>query len=278
MKNSLFKSILVCLAASLLAVTCFAADDPGDPSIIPHFGKKKSDDDSSSDSKGPKKLVSSSVKTGEAPLPRVWIGLTGSITPLKLLKASSNGVSLSDGENFNATTAQGLYGGGLSLDARVLQNFWISVGAIYHFTGYDWTWYTNDTNLDIFTERSRARMIDIPVLVRYNGKKWNLNKHTFYELGGTYRNGISRQTTTNWLDFESASLGPGIASNTAYHRTNYGATAGVGFTARDDFGIILSPEVRYTRWMGDTFADTIAGGYVLGTQRNQLEVTLSFGF
>ncbi len=278
MKISLTKSIFVCLAASLLAVTCFAADDPGDPSIIPHFGKKKSDDDSGADKKGPKQLVSSSVKTGEAPLPRVWIGLTGSLTPLKLLHAPAAGVTLSDYENFSATTGQGLYGGGLTLNARIIKNFWVSVGAIYRFTGYDWSWYTNDTNQDVFTERSRARMIDIPVLVRYNGKKWNLNKHTFYELGGTYRNGISRQTTTNWLDALSTSLGTGVASDVSYHRTNYGATAGVGFTARDDFGIILSPEVRYTRWMGETFSQNIAGGSILATQRNQLEVTLSFGF
>jgi hypothetical protein len=68
-------------------------------------------------------------------------------------------------------------------------------------------------------------------------------------------------------------LGPGVTSYTSYHRTNIGATAGAGLIAKDDFGIIVSPEVRYTRWMGDTF-----GSNTLGTQRNQLEITVSFGF
>jgi hypothetical protein len=275
----LIKSLFVCLAASLLAATCFAADDPGDTSIIPHLGKKKSADGASKDKKEPKKLVSSSVKISAAPLPRIWIGLTGSITPLKLLKASTTGLfNANTGETVISKPSEGMLGGGLTVNARLFKSYWLSVGAVYRFTGYDWTYATGDTNQDVFTERSRIRMIDIPVLVRYSGKKWNLNKHTFYELGGTYRDGISRKTTTNWTDFRNVSLGSGIDSKTVYHRTNYGATAGVGFVARDDFGIIVSPEVRYTRWMGNTLSDTLSGSSLLGTQRNQLEVTISFGF
>lgn len=267
------KSFVAILATSLLAAACFAADEPGgDPSIIPHLGKKKSDEPK--EKKAPKQLVSSSVKRSETPIPRVWIGLTGSYTPLKLLKASANGqINTTTGETLQSKTAQGLVGGGLTVNARILKNYWLSAGAIYHYVGYDWLYFSNDTNLDAYTERSRARLIDFPVMVRYTGRKWNPSKYTFYEVGGAFRDAISRKTTTNAYDIYSSSLGSGITSDTKYHHETFGAMAGAGLIAKDDFGIIVSPEVRYTHWMGDTF-----GSSTLSTQRNQLEITISFGF
>ena len=56
---------------------------------------------------------------------------------------------------------------------------------------------TNDANSDAYVERSRVRLLDIPVLVRYSGRKFNISKYTFYELGGVMRTGFSRTTTTN---------------------------------------------------------------------------------
>lgn len=273
MKISLTRSLIVVLATSLLAVSCFAAaDDPGDPSIIPWHKKDKDQD---KDKSAPKKGVSSSVRASETPIPRVWIGLTGSMTPLRLLHTDNSGnLQDSAGDQLLATNNAGWTGGGLTLNARITRSFWVNIGGIYRYAGYDWMYNTTDANLDAFAERSRIRMIDIPALVRYNGKKWNPSKHTFYELGGTYRDVISRVTTSDQTDFGgTAGIGPGIPSNTAYHRTSYGATVGAGIIAKDDFGIIVSPEVRYTRWMGDTFASN-----VIGTQKNQLEITLTFGF
>jgi hypothetical protein len=274
------KSLIVLLAASFLAVTCFAADDPGDPTNI-IFWKKDKDKDKDQDKKdkSPKQLVSSSVKPSETPIPRVWIGLTGSITPLKLLHSNNSG-SITDagGDTLSATTSGGMVGGGATVNARILKSFWLSVGAIYRNTGYDWVLQANDTNLDVFTERSRVNLIDFPVLVKYTGRKWNASKYTFYEAGLTLRDAVGRTTTTNWYDFSSNSLGPGVASGTNYNRRYYGATAGAGIIAKDDFGIIFSPEVRYTHWMGDTFNNNFSGGNLIGTQRNQLEITVSFGF
>ena len=128
------RSLIAVLAASLLAVSCFAADDPGDPSII--FWKKDKDKDQDKDKKSPKKMVSSSVKASETPIPRIWIGLTGSITPLKLLHTDSSG-NLQDsyGDSLSATNAGGFAGGGVTVNARILKNYWLSVGAIYRYTG-----------------------------------------------------------------------------------------------------------------------------------------------
>ena len=287
MKNSLRKSVFVVLASSLLACSCFAADDdPGDPNIFSH--KDKDGNPKVKEKKTPKQLVSSSVKASETPIPRVWIGLTGSYTPLNLIKANTVGLTNSNSDSTSAKSAQGLAGGGLTVNARVLHNYWISIGAIYRYNGYDWNYALNpltDGNFDTFTERSRARMIDFPLLVKYSGRKYNISKRTFYELGAVYRDVLSRKTTTNWADFNSTSLGPippGLplpsggaypSPIVAYKPHTFGAVAGVGLAAKDDFGIIVSPEVRYTRWMGDTFSND-----VLHSQKNQLEITVSFGF
>jgi hypothetical protein len=263
-KNTLSKRLVIVLAASLLAASCFAADDPGDPNGGAPKEKEK---------KTPKQMVSSSVKASEAPIPRVWIGLTGSYTPLKLLHANSNGLQdQNTGETINAVGAQGQAGGGAILNARIFRSYWISVGAIYRFNGYDTTDATNDTNGDLFFERSRVRLVDFPVMIRYTGRKWNVSKYTFYELGAVYRDVLSRKTINEWVD-SNGYEGQGPSSGTTYRRNIVGAVAGAGVIGRDDFGIIVSPEVRYTRWMGETFNSP-----VLNSQRNQLEITVSFGF
>jgi len=263
-KNTVSKRFLIMLAASLLAGSCFAADDPGDP----NGGAPKD-----KEAKTPKQLVSSSVKASEKPIPRIWIGLTGSYTPLKLIKANTTGLTNSNtGEVLAATASQGQAGGGLTVNARVYRSFWISLGAIYRYTGYDSMDDTNDLNSDAYVERSRVRLLDIPVLIRYSGRKFNISKYTFYELGGVMREGFSRTTTTNWNNI-NGEVGVGPSSGTTYRRTIYGAVAGAGVIGRDDFGIIVSPEIRYTRWMGDTFTSN-----VLNSQKNQLEITVSFGF
>ncbi len=273
MKNSLSKCLFVLVAASLLATPCFAADDdPGDPNIFSH---KDKDPDKAKDKKSPKQMVSSSVKASETPIPRIWIGLTGSYTPLRLMSANTTGFqNPTTLETINATRSQGQVGGGLTVNARILRNYWLSVGAIYRFTGYDWMYGSNDVYGDGYVERSRIRLIDIPAMIRYTGRKWNPSKYTFYEIGATYRDVFSRTTTTNWANTTTASfVGPALSSGTNYRRTTIGAVAGAGLIAKDDFGIIVSPEVRYTRWMGETLSNS-----VLTTQRNQLEITVSFGF
>lgn len=273
MKISLHKRFVVLLAASLLAGSCLAADDTGDPN-----GGKPSD-------KNNKQMSSSSVKSSESPIPRVWIGLTGSYTPLKLLKTTgNNGYSDNLGDTFTDTTAQGQFGGGATINARVYRGFWLSVGAIYRFTGYDWTEDTtnNATGVitpigtvvnNIYIERSRLRLIDFPVMVRYTGRKYNISKYTFYEAGGVLRDGLSHTVIDNVTNVSGYTPGPTVSSGTNYRRLVPGAMVGAGITAKDDFGIIVSPEVRYTRWMGDSLSSNI-----LGTQRNQLEITVSFGF
>jgi hypothetical protein len=268
-KNSFSKCLIAALAASWAVGLCFADDDPGDP----NGGAPKS----------AKQAVSSSVKPSEKAVPRIWIGLTGSYTPLKLVKANNSGnITDSGGDTYTAKAAQGQAGGGAIVNIRLIKGFGISLGAIYRFTGYDATEDTNPANSaigDTFEniERTRVRLLDIPVMVRYSGKKFNPSKHTFYELGGVVRQGFSTQTGTYATEYLFNETGPGSTFGTNYKRRVYGAVAGAGLIGRDDFGIIVSPEVRYTRWMDDTFSSPIVSGLV-NSNKNQLEVTVSFGF
>jgi hypothetical protein len=245
-----------------MAGSCFAAEDAGDP----NGGAPK-------EKKSPRQMVSSSVKAAEAPIPRIWFGLTGSFTPLKLVKANSSGLTNSAGDVVSAKSANGQVGGGAILNVRLFRGYWISLGSIYRFTGYDATDTLNDVNGTTNIERSRVRLLDFPVMVRYSGRKWNPSKYTFYELGGVMRRSISLQTTTNSIDQVTGELGPGPTTGTNYKHSVMGVLAGAGLIGKDDFGIIVSPEIRYTRWLGQTFNSPI-----VGSQRNQLELTVSFGF
>jgi outer membrane protein with beta-barrel domain len=267
-KNSVSKRLALVLAASLAASVCWAADDPDSPNGGQDAGTSK---------KSVRQAVSSSVKPSEKAVPRIWIGLTGSYTPLKQIKANNSGnLTDSNGDTFTATSAQGLAGGGAIVNVRILHGFGLSLGAIYRFTGYDANDAVNDVNGTVEVERTRVRLLDLPLMVRYSGKKWNA-KHTFYELGGVVRQGFSIQTTTNVVDGVNGELGPGPTSGTTFKHRIFGAVAGAGLIGRDDFGIVVSPEVRYTRWMEDTFSSSNISG-LLNSNKNQLEVTVSFGF
>jgi len=269
--NTLNKSLLLLVAVSATAALCFAADEPGEP----NGGTPKE--------KSPKQLVSSSVKASEKAVPRVWIGLTGSYTPLRLINVNSTGITDNTGNSYTATGAQGQVGGGAIINARLIGGFGISIGAIYRFTGYNAKEDTNIANSatgDTFEniERTRVRLLDFPVMMRYSGHKLNPSKHTFYELGGVMRQGFSIKTTTYAKEALFGATGPGQTFGTPYKPRVFGAVAGAGLIARDDFGIVVSPEVRYTRWMENTFSSPPGLGGLLGSQKNQLEVTVSFGF
>jgi hypothetical protein len=275
-KNSFNKQLIAVLAVSMAAGLCFAADDrDGANGGDPNGGVPKE--------KSVRQAVSSSVKASEKPVPRIWIGLTGSYTPLKLIKANNSGNIVDNGgDTYTAKAAQGQAGGGAIVNLRLFRGFGISLGAIYRFTGFDATEDTNPANStvgDTFEniERTRVRFLDIPVLVRYSGKKFNPSKHTFYELGGVMRQGFSTQTGTYAVDYLYNETGPGSTFGTTFKHRVYGAVAGAGLIARDDFGIIVSPEVRYTRWMENSFSSPIVSG-LINSNKNQLEVTVSFGF
>lgn len=215
---------------------------------------------------------SSSSSESEAPtIPRIWGGVIGSYTPLKTFTASTQTNSTS-GEVVSSTVANGQAGGGLTVNARIYGSFWVNFGAVYRYGGYDTSDSINDAQGTLFIERTRARIFDFPLLVRYAGPRFRWNKHAFYEVGGAIRDAsnikVSDAAVTNNGPFCCAP-----PSTLTIRHIGEGAVVGTGLTGRDEFGIVVSPEIRYTRWMDDMFrSPTVA------TQRDQLEITISFGF
>ncbi len=201
---------------------------------------------------------------------RFWVGVYGSGTPFGIV--STHNYSNSDGNTFTSTKANGIAGAGVNINFRVRGNYWLNLGVLYRYSGYDTTENVNDVNGTTYTERTRSHFFDVPVFARYAGPKWHWSKYSFYELGGVLRYATSPSST-----FTAANYGgtfccaPPVTVN--FNHIIGGVAVGTGLVAKDDFGIKVAPEVRYVRWLGDTFSST-----TVGTERNQLEVGISFGF
>ncbi len=250
------------LAAVLLCSTPLFAQDAS---------KQAAQDSSSSSSKpNQRRLTSSSVREHtSSEIPRFWFGLTGSYVPFKLVQANTT-TNATTGEIISSTAANGQAGGGAVVNMRVLGGWWVSIGSIYRFGGYDTTDQVNANT--IYLERTRANYLDFPALVKYAGPHFRWSKYSFYEAGATVRYLYSyklQQAANNGFDYYCCAP----PSTTGIRKTTEGVVVGTGVTGRDDFGIVVSPEVRYTRWMSNTFTSP-----TIGTMRNQLEVTISFGF
>ncbi len=155
--------LLIVLAA------CFA--------VVPALRAQDSSSGQSSSSSS-----SSSSNTERRGIHRVWFGLAGSYTPFRLVSTSSQ-TNSTTGETVSSRPGAGQIGGGVNVNFRVYGSFWLNVGAMYRFGGYDTNDFVNDANLTTYIERTRGRFFDIPLLVRYEGPHFRWNKYSFYELG-----------------------------------------------------------------------------------------------
>jgi hypothetical protein len=201
---------------------------------------------------------------------RFWVGVAGFSTPLKNYSVGSY---TDPAQNyFTSTTSGGLVGGGINFNLRLTQSFWINFGGVYRFSGYDTTELVNDSAFTVYGQRTRSKLIDFPLYVRYAGPKWRWSKFSFYELGGALRYSLSPEQA-----YAANNVNGGFCcaplSTDSFKRLVPGVSIGTGLVAKDDFGIKVAPEVRYTRWLGDTFHSS-----TVGTMRDQLEVGISFGF
>jgi hypothetical protein len=126
----------------------------------------------------------------------------------------------------------------------------------------------SDERTHIFvTEDSRGKLWDFPVLAHYRGFS------KFYFSGGMalrIATSLRSSTTINYADGTTAT---NTFVTVPSRRNLLGAVAGFGMRFTDDFHLNWIPEIRYTRWMGSTFAQqsTIS-------PRNQLEISLGVTF
>lgn len=224
---------------------------------------------------GPDTSLSSSSSSSvpeihEQTLPRVWVGLSGNMSPLKLFTASTSANSTT-GQVISTTVANGEAGAGLNINLHLLHNYWLNIGGAYYFGGYDTNNSINDAAGTLYVERTRARIFDFPVLVRYTGPKFRWNRYAFYELGGALRYASSVDIHETAVD-DNGYFCCAPASDVRVKKTTEGVTIGTGIVFKDDFGIKSAPEIRYTRWLDSTLA-----GPTVGTMRNQLEIAITLG-
>jgi hypothetical protein len=210
-----------------------------------------------------------------------------------------NGFHVVDGRTFTNNTSTELstqyqtsnqsqrIGYGLTVQGRVKGHFYLNVSGLLHRLAYQETTTVSTTVTEVLNgstypqvtttstqENTHTRLIDIPVLVRYYGTgKHPRSPRWFVELGGEYQTLTGIRSSTSSTD---ASGTVTCCSNTATvpdHHGIKGAVVGAGIQFTDEFGIHVTPEVRYIRWYESNF------NYLSTTQnRQQLEADLSITF
>ena len=188
---------------------------------------------------------------------------------------------------YKTTGASERIGYGVTAQVAVTDHFAIAVGGLLRRIGYqlDTTITTTTptivdgvetttTNSIGTHEDTRARLIDIPALVRYYhrgrhepGPRW------FVEGGGAWRDATGIRTSLSSTDIDSVLH---CCTNTPAqpaHGNARGIVAGAGLQLIDTFGIRVVPEVRYTRWMNPIFE-----ALTTDTRRNEIAAGFSLSF
>jgi hypothetical protein len=143
---------------------------------------------------------------------------------------------------------------GPSVEVRLFRGFSLCGEFLYHRLNYTKTsTATVDGNVTTITEQTRARLWDAPMMIRWRGlAETGFLSHMYFAGGGAIRSvahiGTSNQTTDPNGATSSNNI-PAVPSA----RNLPGAVGAVGMRFVDDFGVKLTPELRYTRWLGATF-------------------------
>jgi len=170
---------------------------------------------------------------------RFSIGATLSVVGLSLISGGSNTVTNSTTVStaYDASSVSSRIGYGITGQVAVTDRFSVVVGGYLRKIGY-----TLNTTVTTTTETS------------LNGVLTSTSSSTSTNVNGN---------VTCCTDTPTA----------PQHRTAPGAVVGAGFQLIDPVGIRVIPEIRYTRWLQQT--------YDVGTthtQRNQIEAALTLSF
>jgi hypothetical protein len=170
---------------------------------------------------------------------------------------------------------------GPSLVYRISPKWAVGVDAMYRNVGYDELMETK-TIVDsggtsvlygYTNDRTRASFWDVPVLVRYTRKQqrgWHpkmtglLGVSTRFVTGiDSYRENVNKQGNVYQT---SEPVKPA-------NKMTPGGTAGMGLTWKDEVGVRVSVEGRYTYWMKDVFQNNATA-----MTRHTVEVLIGFSF
>lgn len=202
---------------------------------------------------------------------RFSFGARGSVLINRLMQSQSITEATSSSDPPMTTTWQTdakskRYGGGPSFHVRLADKVGLNIDILYRRSGYDYSAVvkeqdTVDDDGDVTTgatlsqdyERTRADYWDIPVLARYYTKYSDQGGARPYFTGGVaYRTVSGIKTYSQHIDedgLKDTSSRPIEPANKGI----LGAVAGGGFQFRDEIGLKIEFEIRYTRWLRRTF-------------------------
>ena len=165
-------------------------------------------------------------------------------------------------------------GFGPSVEFAISKRFTLVGELFYHRVNYTKTTQISQGTANTgITENTRATFWDLPVMLRFRGiTDEGFLSHLYFAAGAAVRDTANIKTSTllqnpNGTSSTSTTPAKPSAKNLA------GAVAGAGLRFVDDFGIKVEPELRYTRWLGETFDSGSTR-----SRRDQIEVSLAFTF
>jgi hypothetical protein len=175
-------------------------------------------------------------------------------------------------------------GAGPSLEYAATRKLSFAVDFVYHRFGYKTTTEiltgvdntstsTDERKKTSVLEKTRASFWDLPVVARYSVRDRNGGRMKVFAAAGfafRHLSGIHTATETTYPDASTCCT---ETPATPSHRSARGLVVGAGLRMIDDFGIKMTPEVRYTHWLADAFSPVPAQ-----SRRNQLEILIGITF
>lgn len=233
---------------------------------------------------------SSSSSAPAAPSERRFSGgLIGSVLGLSPIpgRNTTDDNSTEIMTQYQTTNASERIGYGLTVQARVINHFYLNLSGLLRRMGYQETTTVSTTVTAVLNgstypsttttsthEDTRARLIDIPFLVRYYGTpKRSHSPRWFLEAGGTWRLANDIRTSVDSTDADGNVTCCTTTPAVPKHRSAVGETVGAGIQFIDEFGIKVTPEFRYTRWVEPIFENLSTTGRL-----NQIEADISITF
>jgi hypothetical protein len=185
---------------------------------------------------------------------------------------------------FNTTSRSPGVGLGVSYEYVLGPRSVLTADLMFHRLRYDSVtdiyWGTDDatTSTDersrmTRTERTKARLWDLPVLLHYGGFRKGGAGSRFYVAGGVAFRLVTNVRTRNDISYSNGTSEVNYDTAQPARRHTFGGVAGIGFRFIDDFNIKVTPEIRYTRWIRSVFsADSTQ------SPKNQIEIGFGLTF
>jgi hypothetical protein len=257
---------------------------PAPPAPAAAPAKKSSSSRQTSSSSSPSAPSNSQSESSR----RFWFGGIAAYTPLKEINGGTSAPAPSTTLAGNAGSHP--LGEGVTFHAGLFKKFSLDLDLIHRRAGYNFSDAivggttagagTTTTITNITYEITNTTLWDVPLLIEYKTRhRW------YYEGGGALRHvsdlrswrfqrASSAVTTTSSGAVTTTNTDTCCNESAAAARHNIeGVVAGVGTHFRDAFGLKVTPEIRYTRWLENTFTEG-----PVRSNRNQVEVLFGIAF